>query len=45
MSLRLELVYCTKNGRRYGPYGPYWYRYWWDRKEKKTRCAYVGKAA
>ena len=25
--LRLEKVYCVKHGKRYGPYGPYYYLY------------------
>lgn len=29
VSFQLEKVYNTKNGRTYGPYGPYWYVYYW----------------
>jgi len=43
MSFQLEMVYCTKGKIKYGPYGPYWYEYWWDRDAEITRCQYVGK--
>lgn len=41
--LRLEQVYCVKRGKRYGPYGPYYYVYFHrtDRMEKR----YLGKKA
>jgi hypothetical protein len=41
--LRLEDVYCVKTGKRYGPFGPYYYVYFHksDRLEKR----YVGKSA
>ena len=47
MVLVLTLVYCTKkliNGliRKYGPYGPYYYQYWWDSVASVTRSRYVG---
>ena len=29
VSFQLEKVYNTKGGRTYGPYGPYWYVYYW----------------
>jgi hypothetical protein len=41
--LRLEDVYCVKNSRKYGPYGPYYYLYFHrpDGMEKR----YIGKRA
>jgi hypothetical protein len=41
--LRLEEVYCVKRGKRYGPYGPYYYVYFHrtDRMEKR----YLGRKA
>ena len=41
--LRLEDVYCVKNGRRYGPYGPYYYLYFYKPDGLVKR--YVGKRA
>lgn len=29
VSFQLEKVFNTKGGRTYGPYGPYWYVYYW----------------
>lgn len=29
VTFQLEETYCMKGGRRYGPYGPYWYVYYW----------------
>jgi hypothetical protein len=29
VTFQLEKVYAVKNGRRYGPYGPYWYMYYY----------------
>lgn len=39
--LRLEEVYCIKRGKKYGPYGPYYYVYFHrtDGMEKR----YIGK--
>jgi hypothetical protein len=41
--LRLEEVYCIKRGKKYGPYGPYYYVYFHrtDGMEKR----YLGKKA
>jgi predicted transcriptional regulator len=41
--LRLEDVYCVKRGRRYGPYGPYYYLY--VHRPDKLQKTYVGKRA
>jgi hypothetical protein len=41
--LRLEDVYCIKNGRRYGPYGPYYYLYFYKPDGMVKR--YIGKRA
>jgi hypothetical protein len=41
--LRLEDVYCVKQGRKYGPYGPYYYLY--VHLSGKLQKTYVGKRA
>jgi hypothetical protein len=41
--LRLEEVYCVKQGRRYGPYGPYYYVYFHRTERMEKR--YLGKSA
>ena len=41
--LRLEDVYCVKSGRRYGPYGPYYYLYLCRSDGMVKR--YIGKRA
>jgi hypothetical protein len=41
--LRLEDVYCVKRGRKYGPYGPYYYLY--VHQTGRLQKAYVGKRA
>ena len=41
--LRLEEVYCVKRGRRYGPYGPYYYVYFHKADGMEKR--YLGKNA
>jgi hypothetical protein len=41
--LRLEEVYCVKDGRRYGPYGPYYYVYFHRTSGMEKR--YLGKKA
>ncbi len=41
--LRLEDVYCVKQGRKYGPYGPYYYLY--VHRTGKLQKTYVGKRA
>ena len=41
--LRLEVVYCVKRGRKYGPYGPYYYLY--VHRSGKLQKTYVGKRA
>jgi hypothetical protein len=41
--LRLEDVYCVKEGKRYGPFGPYYYIYL--HKTGKLEKRYVGKSA
>ena len=50
VTFQLEEVYTTKRGKRYGPYGPYWYVYWHTplghlRRSNVTRqrSRYVGK--
>jgi hypothetical protein len=41
--LRLEDVYCVKEGKRYGPFGPYYYIYF--HRTGKLEKRYVGKRA
>jgi hypothetical protein len=41
--LRLEEIYCTKGGTRYGPYGPYYYLY--SHRAGKLEKKYLGKSA
>lgn len=41
--LRLEDVYCVKHGRKYGPYGPYYYLY--VHRTGNLQKTYVGKRA
>jgi hypothetical protein len=41
--LRLEDVYCVKGGKRYGPFGPYYYIYL--HRTGKLEKRYVGKRA
>ena len=41
--LRLEDVYCVKEGKRYGPFGPYYYIYF--HRTGKLEKHYVGKSA
>lgn len=41
--LRLEDVYCVKDGKRYGPFGPYYYIYF--HRTGKLEKRYVGKRA
>jgi len=41
--LRLEDVYSIKEGKRYGPFGPYYYIYF--RSTGKLQKRYVGKEA
>jgi len=41
--LRLEDVYCVKEGKRYGPFGPYYYIYFHTAGKLEKR--YVGKQA
>jgi hypothetical protein len=41
--LRLEEVYCIKRGRKYGPYGPYYYVYFHRTERMEKR--YLGKRA
>jgi hypothetical protein len=41
--LRLEETYCTKWGRKYGPYGPYYYLYFHHTERLEKR--YLGKSA
>ena len=41
--LRLEEVYCVKHGRRYGPYGPYYYVYFHRAYGMEKR--YLGRKA
>jgi hypothetical protein len=41
--LRLEDVYCVKQGKRYGPFGPYYYMYF--HRTGKLEKHYVGKRA
>jgi hypothetical protein len=42
--LTLEEVYSTKNGKKYGPFGPYYYIYH-HRGARKLEKSYVGKRA
>lgn len=47
MVFYLVLINCTKvllDGRRhwYGPYGPYWYEYTWNKEKEKMQSRYVG---
>lgn len=41
--LRLEETHCTKDGRKYGPYGPYYYLYL--HRTEKLEKRYLGKRA
>ena len=41
--LRLEDVYCVKEGKKYGPFGPYYYIYF--HRTGKLEKRYVGKRA
>jgi len=41
--LRLEEVYCVKHGKKYGPYGPYYYLYF-HRKDGMEKL-YLGRKA
>ncbi|WXG43095.1 MAG: hypothetical protein WED04_03390 [Promethearchaeati archaeon SRVP18_Atabeyarchaeia-1] len=41
--LRLEEVYCLKHGRKYGPYGPYYYLYF--HRTSGMEKLYLGKSA
>lgn len=41
VSYVLEGSYTVRGGKRYGPYGAYWYAYWMEQGVKKK--AYVGK--
>jgi len=41
--LRLEDVYSVKEGKRYGPFGPYYYVYF--HKTGKLQKRYIGKQA
>lgn len=55
VTFQLEKVYNTKGGRKYGPYGPYWYVYYWTGADtpsqyarpkggrRKQRSRYLGK--
>jgi len=52
MVVVMTMVYCTKrlvngNRRLYGPYGPYYYEYWWDwdpgQARMETKSRYIGK--
>jgi len=38
---RLEKIYTSKKGKLYGPYGPYWYLYYY--KDGKLYSKYIGK--
>ena len=51
MVILLVNVYCTKElvtgeVRKYGPYGPYYYEYWWGWDDKQcrmeTKSKYLG---
>ncbi len=50
LTFQLEMVYSVKHGKRYGPYGPYWYVYWQTplghlrpSNRSRQRSRYVGK--
>ena len=42
-SLELQDIYCTKKGVRYGPYGPYYYLFRWEKG--RLVSVYIGKDA
>lgn len=51
MVILLVNVYCTKElvtgeVRKYGPYGPYYYEYWWGwdegQQRMETKSRYIG---
>jgi len=51
MVILLVMSYCTKKlvsgeVRKYGPYGPYYYEYWWGwddvQQRMETKSRYIG---